>query len=370
MRILHSIVLDGWSAGSWYAVNMARQLNMLGHDNLFVCRPSCRTQREAALAGLEIHDRINLERKNPLTVVANLSALGRLLLDWKPDVICAHWGEDHSYWGMIKALYRHPVPLVRVRALDPKPPNAHRLSRWLHERRTRLVITSNCYLRDCYLRQFNLAQDQVRLIPPGLDFTEYRDIPIGPPAGSTFKSKTPTVGVLARFSPVKGHHVFFQAARLIAARIPEVHFLLAGFASELKTADLERMAAAAGVAGLTEIIGERTGPSAPIVARFDVGVVSSVYSESVSRALMENLAAGVPVVATAVGGVPDILREGDFGILVSPEAPEELADGVVQLLQDDRRRRACGHAGREFIRDKRTWEQAAHTFAEALTGIV
>ena len=87
MRILHSIVLDGWSAGSWYAVNMARQLNTLGHENLFVCRPDCRTQREAAQAGLQVHDTINLEQKNPLRIVANLSALGGLLIDWKPDVV-------------------------------------------------------------------------------------------------------------------------------------------------------------------------------------------------------------------------------------------------------------------------------------------
>lgn len=370
MRILHSIVLDGWSAGSWYAVNMAHHLNLLGQENLFVCRPDCRTRREAEQAGLNIHDRINLEAKNPLRMVANLSALGQLLIDWKPDVICAHWGEDHSYWGILKGLYRNPVPLVRVRALDPKPPRAHRLSRWLHEKKTRMVITSNSYLRDCYLELFDLTENVVRIIPPGLDFTDFADIQIETNDVSGYKSARPTVGLVARFSPVKGHHVFFEAARLITAKVPDVRFLLGGFESELKTADLKQMAREAGVEGQTEIISERTGPSAPIIARFDVGVVSSVYSESVSRALLENLAAGVPVVATDVGGVPDILNEGEFGVLIPPEDHEKMADEVVQLLQNHQRRKEYGTAGREFIREKRTWEDAARKFAEVLAGVV
>lgn len=370
MRILHSIVLDGWSAGSWYAVNMARYLNRLGHDNLFVCRTDCRTQREAVQAGLTIHDRINLEAKNPLRMVINLSALGQLLIDWQPEVICAHWGEDHSYWGILTALYRSHVPLVRVRALDPKPPKAHRLSRWLHEKKTRMVITANTYLRDCYLELFDFTEDAVKVIPPGLDLSDFEDLQIDTRGISHYKSDRPTVGLLARFSPVKGHHVFFAAARLLATKIPDVRFLLAGFESELKTVDLEHMARDAGVEEQTEIIGARTGPSAPIIARFDVGVVSSVYSESVSRALMENLAAGVPVVATDVGGVPDILQEGEFGILVPPDDPELMADGIVQLLRDHQLRHDYGRAGREFIRTKRTWDEAARKFARALTGVM
>ena len=244
MRILHSIVLDGWSAGSWYAVNMARHLNKLGHDNLFVCRPSCRTHNEAVNAGLQVHDKINLESKNPLHMVGNLSRLGTLLVKWKPDVVCAHWGEDHSYWGLLKSLYRDSVPLIRVRSLDPKPPNAHPISRLLHENQTNLIVVSNSYLRRCYLELFALREERVKIVPPGLDFSEYEGL-TSRTAG--YKADHPTVGLLARFSPVKGHRNFFQAARTVAERIPEVRFLLAGFESELKTRDLRKMAEDAGV---------------------------------------------------------------------------------------------------------------------------
>lgn len=370
MKILHSIVLDGWSAGSWYAVNMARHLNLLGHENLFVCRPACRTREEAARAGLNIHDRINLESKNPLRMVGNLSAIGDLLVNWKPDVVCAHWGEDHSYWGILKSLYRDPVPLVRVRSLDPKPPKAHPMSRWLHHGPTKLVIVTNTYLRRCYLELLDLPEGKIRIVPAGLDFTDFAGLSSSTQGPSDYKANHPTVGLLARFSPVKGHEFFFQAARLVADKIPDVRFLLAGFESELKTEDLREMASWAGVDGQTEIIDRRTGSPAPIFARFDVGVVSSVYSESVSRSLMENLAAGVPVVATDVGGVPDLLAEGDFGILVPPKNAVQLADGIIELLQDHDRRRKMGFAGREFIFTRRTWEQAAENFAEAIFSVV
>jgi len=367
LRILHSIVLDGWSAGSWYAVNMAHYLNLLGHENLFVCRPGCRTRDEAVKAGLQIHDEINLESKNPLHMVGNLSRLGALLLKWKPDVICAHWGEDHSYWGLLKSLYRDPVPLVRVRSLDPKPPNAHPLSRLLHENQTSLIVVSNSYLRRCYLDLFVLREEKVKIVPPGLDVSEYEGIASG---SAGYKADHPTVGLLARFSPVKGHRYFFEATRLVAEQIPKVRFLLAGFESELKTPDLVKMAENAGIVGQTEIIDRRDGPSAPIIARFDVGVVSSIYSESVSRSMMEYLAAGVAVVATDVGGVPDLLAEGDFGTLVPPENPQQLAMGIVNLLRDHNGRRCKGEAGREFIRTQRTWEQAAKKFAHELAVVI
>ncbi len=370
MRILHSIVLDGWSAGSWYAVNIARQLGDLGHDNLFVCRPNCRTCDEAIAAGLSVDNRVNLEEKNPLRMIGNLSRLGQLLVDWKPDVICAHWGEDHAYWGLLKSLYRERIPLVRVRSLDPKPPKAHRLSRRLHEKMTALVIVSNAYLRKCYLDLFCLSEQQVCIVPPGLDFAPFKNMTNQGTSAQPFKAVFPTVGLLARFSPIKGHRYFFEAARLVKEKIPEVRFLLAGFESEYSAPDIRDMAQQAGVEDCTEIIGHRDGPSAPIVARFDVGVVSSVYSESVSRAMMENLAAGVPVVATDVGGVPDILNEGDFGNLVPPEDPGALADGIVQLLTDHDRRHQAGQSGREFIRTRRTWPRAVELFVDALSTLV
>ena len=370
LRILHSIVLDGWSAGSWYAVNIARCLDQIGHENLFACRPNCRTRDEAAAASLRIFDRLNLESKHPLDMIRNLSGLRALLAQEKPDVICAHWGEDHAYWGLVKFLTSNHTPLVRVRSLDPKPPRAHLFSRWLHHRQTRLVIVTNAYLRDCYVKILGLPEQAVTIVPPGLDVTEFADLPRLSDHPSGFKAEYPTVGLLARFSPVKGHRIFFQAASQVADVVPGVRFVVAGFESELKAADIARLAEDAGVLDRTEIIARRTGPSPPIIARCDIGAVSSVYSESVSRSLMECLAAGVPVVATAVGGIPDLLAKGEFGILVPAGDPAALARGIVELLHDRQRRIRLGQAGREFIRTQRTWEQSAALFAQALESVV
>jgi len=249
-------------------------------------------------------------------------------------------------------------------------PKSHPLSRWLHHRPTDLVIVTNTHLRGCYLELLDLPEDMVRIVPAGLDFADFASLSPGAQGALEYKAEYPTVGLLARFSPVKGHDFFFQAARVVAEKIPNVRFLLAGFESELNTEDLREMARQAGVDGQTEIIDRRTGSPAPIIARFDVGVVSSVYSESVSRSLMENLAAGVPVVATDVGGVPDLLAEGDFGILIPPKDAAQLATGIIELLQDHDRRRQLGFAGREFIFAQRTWEQAVENFAAALFSVV
>ncbi len=363
MRILHSIVIDGWPAGSWYAVNMARQLQDMGHETLFVCRPNCRTQREAEDAGVPTFTKLNLKKKMPWKMVWNLSYIGHLLTTWKPDIICAHWGEDHSAWGMIKAMYGDKTPLVRVRSLDPKPPKAHPLGKWLHEQVTDLVITSNKYLRWCYLERFALRGEQVQVVYPGLDLPDQSPFL---PSPDGYKAENPVVGLLARFSPVKGHRFFFPAARMVADRIDNVRFVLAGFASELTREDIQQMAAEDGIADRVDIISERTGGSTGIIRQFDVGVISSVFSESISRALMEYLGMGIPAVATYVGGIPDLMGEGDFGIVVSPEDPSAMAAAIINMLQDHARRHRCGHAAREFMRTQRTWPQAAGKFQDAL----
>jgi glycosyltransferase involved in cell wall biosynthesis len=138
----------------------------------------------------------------------------------------------------------------------------------------------------------------------------------------------PVVGNVARLTPQKGQRVLIEAAPRVLERHPDVRFVLVGD-GELR-AELEQQAAAAGLGDRFLFTGAR-GDVPKLLASFDVFALPSFY-EGLCYAVIEAQAAGVPVVATPVGGVPENVVPGETGVLCEPGDAGSLADGIVWLL--------------------------------------
>lgn len=152
------------------------------------------------------------------------------------------------------------------------------------------------------------------------------------------------VGMVARMNtPSKNHKLFLQAAARIATRIPGAQFILIGDGP--LRAELEKDAERLGLGQRAVFMGDRRDiPS--VLASLDVTVLPS-ESESLSNAILESMAAGVPVIAGAVGGNPELLGEGR-GVLVTPGNDQALAEAVASLLLEEGRRRQLGENARKF----------------------
>lgn len=165
-----------------------------------------------------------------------------------------------------------------------------------------------------------------------------------------------------RLSPEKGFEVLIDAAAEVLAQDPGAGFVLFGEGDERPA--LEARVARHGVAerfrmpGFTKEL-DRYLPWADVVAL-------SSFSEGLPNVLLEASAAAVPVVATAVGGVPEVVGEGETGYLVPPGDPAALALRLTQLLWDPEMRRAMGEAGRERMRTLFTFEAQADAYRELL----
>jgi L-malate glycosyltransferase len=157
-----------------------------------------------------------------------------------------------------------------------------------------------------------------------------------------------TVGNVRR---VKGHDIFIRAAAAIAERVPVVRFSIAG--EVLETDYYEELQKLIETLGLTDRFRfEGNVTDLPkFLANADVFVMPS-RSEGFSNAIIEAMAASLPVVATSVGGNPEAVEDGVTGILVQPEDPVPLANAVIQLLSDPERSSAIGKAGRHLARQK------------------
>ncbi len=156
------------------------------------------------------------------------------------------------------------------------------------------------------------------------------------------------VGIVARLSPIKDHKTLIKAIALLAPEFPTLLLVLIG--SGPNRAELEAFAVAEGVASIVRFAGQREPPP-NLHSLFDVSVLCSL-SEGFPNSVVEAMAAGRPVVATTVGGVPDAVRNGENGTLVPVQDPPALAAALAPLLRDSALRRRMGEVGRRIAREE------------------
>ena len=158
------------------------------------------------------------------------------------------------------------------------------------------------------------------------------------------------VGFVGRLRPVKGCEVFLRAAALLAEQRPDVSFVVAG--SGTLGAQLRSLASSLGLARRIRFLGY-VDPVAPVQRALDVVVVPSL-SEAFGLTAIEALALQLAVVASRVGGLPEIIVDGETGLLVPPGDPQAMAAAVSRLLDDRDLARRMAVAGSKLVEERYT----------------
>ena len=160
----------------------------------------------------------------------------------------------------------------------------------------------------------------------------------------------PLVAMLSRLNRLKGGEYFLQAATLLASRFPEVRFLIVGdvgCGDSTYKAALEREAIRLGLGNRILFTGFRLDVP-KVLSAVSISVLPSL-SEGLSNVLLESMAAGVPVIATKVGGTPEVIEDGVSGLLVPPSDSEALARAMRSLIENPELARRYGQAGKQRI---------------------
>ena len=183
-----------------------------------------------------------------------------------------------------------------------------------------------------------------------------------PPCAIQRNGSSPVVGTVARLAPEKGIDRLLQAFSWVRA-VTGAALVIVGDGPERPR--LEALAAELGLADAVEFAGY-TSDVETALARMDVFALAS-RSEGIPLALLEAMAAGLPVVATRVGGVPEVVADGDTGILVPSGDVHALAGAITELLNDPERRRATGQRGRERVRTHFSHARMARSYRALYT---
>ena len=257
------------------------------------------------------------------------------------DVLHAHLANAHLLAGIVGRLTGRPVlATVHGRQMTLADLEVHRAAG------THLCTVC----RHSELHAIGLGVDPRRLscIPNGVDtsvFAPRADDGDGDAADRRF-----TVGFVGRLSPEKGPELFIRAALLLHDVLPGARFVLFGD-GPLRPA-LRALLDAHGASARIELAGVRDDmPDA--YREIDV-LVSTSHSEAMPLAVMEAMASALPVVATRVGGVPDLVEHGATGWLVDPGHVDAIVAHVTQLHADPDLRRTMGRRGRQRMVDRYT----------------
>jgi glycosyltransferase involved in cell wall biosynthesis len=158
----------------------------------------------------------------------------------------------------------------------------------------------------------------------------------------------PIVGVVARLEPEKGHPTLLEAWPLVLAAIPDATLLVVGEGSRREA--LEAMSHELGIAARVVFTGRRDDVPA-VTAALDVAVLPS-YREALGLTILEAMALSRPVVASNVGGIPEMVEDGVTGLLVPPRDPESLAAAIVRLLRDHPLADMLARAGHDLVHER------------------
>jgi len=221
----------------------------------------------------------------------------------------------------------------------------------------RTIITLSADERDAGLTAGVGSPARYEVIPNGIELARFARTP------------EPVVGrvlVVGRFSPPKRHDLVLRAFAGVQGRFPGSELWFVGDGDDRPAA--ERLAAELGVQGATRFLGVRHDVP-DLLAQAACFVLASDY-EGCPLSVIEAMAAGVPVVATSVGGVPEVVQDGVTGILGEPGQPDGLARGLAEVLGDERRAVELGRAGRELAQQRFSREQMAAATARIYERVV
>ncbi len=218
------------------------------------------------------------------------------------------------------------------------------------------AVVANCVaVRDLVVHRERVPADRVVVIRNGLDVARFdatRSGPLAAPLPDT--GGAPVLALVANMRhEVKRQEDFLAALALVRRGVPEVKAFLVGEGA--RRPQLERVASELGLEGAVFFLGGR--PDVPaVLARATAGVLCS-RQEGLSNAVMEGMAAGLPMVVTDAGGNAELVKDGERGYVVAPEQPEALALAMLRVLADPARARRMGEAARRFVETELTLER-------------
>jgi glycosyltransferase involved in cell wall biosynthesis len=345
VRVLHIVTWLGVGGAERLVLTAATGLSPATFESAVCCFiERGRLADEAERHGIKVWC---LEAFPSLRRPAVLCRLYRIIRAFRPDIVHTHLQAPNLYGRLMALAARVPVVIASEHNVYTSKARRHVWMERLLARRTAALVAVSDQVQRFLATQLRIEPSAIRVVRNGIATPAVSS----PQAVDALRRRLAlpadqfVLGTVASLTPKKGHAFLFRALAGLRDRGLHCSLILAGDGPE--RASLEALAATLGLADRVHFLGVEAQVG-DVLALIDLFVLPSI-TEGLPLALLEAMAAGKPVVATEVGGVPDVITSGTNGLLVPAKAVEPIVDAVQTLLMDPQLRASYGARGRATV---------------------
>ena len=333
---------------------LARGLRERGHKVIICCLKGGELSEKMRSEGFYVEN-LSVIRIYDFRGLRALFKLAKIARRERVSAIVSYH-ESSDYLGLLVAALAR-VPIISSRrdmgfSLKPRHIWLYRLINGFFD----LIVAVSAAAREQIVKTQGVEPSDLLVINNGVDLSPNSDQPTEVTPDIEVEDSCVNICCLANIRPIKAQKDLVEAAGLVASKFPSARFFLVGNHDIDKKyyADLQRRVTELELEKAIKFTGELS-PSqvAPLLASMDISVLSSL-SEGMSNALLESMALEKPIVATAVGGNPELVEHGGNGYLVPPGDPGSMAEALLELLARPRLRRGHYRSRQRVLRPGKT----------------
>jgi len=329
LHILHTEAAAGWGGQEIRVLQETQLLLERGHRVSLVCQSdSPLEERARSISNTQFH-LIPTSMKSALSL-GIFMVLYRYVSENNLDVIHTHSSVDSWLGGLVGKTSGIPVVRTRHVSLPIKDffPN-HLLYSHIPQR----ILTSGGMISDIVKQIRYVDSGNVVSIPAGVDLRRFNSDILGEKIRKELKVEPDQIliGIIGVIRGWKGHNYFLEAIPLILKKIPDAKFVIVGDGPGFK--EIRSKVKIAGLGDKVVLLGHREDVP-EIMAALDVQVLASFAGEGTPQVIPQAFAMKTPVVATKIASIPELLGNGERGILIEPKNTLSLAEGVLKLIKN------------------------------------
>lgn len=322
LQILPELNVGGVETG---VLDLSKRLVQSGHKAVVVSNGG-RLTKALESYGV-IHYQLPVHQKSLFTIIRMIRPLAEIIRKEEIDVV--HARSRLPAWIAYFACRKTGKPLVTTCHGYYRRHLFSRAMGW-----AKFVITPSQVIAKHMVEDFGVPREKIIMIPRGVDLEKFTFIPPDKRISKEFH-----IGIIGRITPIKGHDYFLKAVAKLVQELNDapIKVWIIGDSASRHDAykyELQLLTKRLGLEDVVEFLG--TQPDVPeIMNQLNLSVSATTIHEPFPRVIVESQAAGVPVVATKMGGVVDIVDDGKTGLLVAPQDPEALSKAMLRIIRDN-----------------------------------
>ena len=350
LRIIHTEASPHWGGQEIRIFEEMKWFREQGHEMILVAPDNGTLYERCKKEGFVV---ISIYFTKPRTLI---NILKMLWVIWrkKPDVVATHSSTD-SWAGLIAAFLLQVRKRVRYRHISATV-KGNFLNKLQYSILANLVITTGNCISNILIENLKINESKIHVLATPVHSS--LDLPSKEEARKSLQKElnlgkdTRFIGQVSVLRGWKGHPYLLEAFYIIASDNPNLHLVIVGDGAMMQS--LKNRQASSSFPNRIHLVGHKENVHLYFKA-FECAILSSTHNEGIPQSLLQSMQVGTPVIGTKVGGIPEIIINGETGYLAEPQDPKSLSSAIIKTLVDTRTAKKMSVNCQKQIEELYTW---------------